>query len=201
MRASFAIMAHPDRAWMVDELSDALGVDHTVHWDRRGDRWETGSRAWSAADKRAKWHVVIQDDAILCDDFTDRVFSFLETRKSQPVSFYLGAGRPRQVDVLRAISQAGDADALEMNQLIWGVCVALPRRFVTPMLMECSRGVPHYDTRMSQFFERRKIKTAYSWPSLVDHRDEPSLIYKNLATPRVAHRFAGSSRHWGTVPA
>lgn len=185
---------------MVNQLIESLDHEHTIHWDQGMDRWETGARAWHAARSEHEWHVVIQDDAILCDDFAERATEYLSRQEFQPVSFYLGSGRPRQNSVKRFIKEA-TGDTIIMPWMIWGVCVAIPYKQAQAMLHGCKDGIPNYDTRISQYFERRRIQTAYSWPSLVDHRDEPSLIHHGLRTKRVAHNFAGSSQHWGKVPA
>jgi hypothetical protein len=60
-------------------------------------------------------------------------------------------------------------------------------------------NIPNYDRRMSRFFELQKgISVWYTWPSLVDHADGPSLVKGRVGTDRararharVAHTFIG----------
>lgn len=194
MTVSLSIMAHRDRESMVTSLQASLSGDIPVAWDRGIDRWDTGVRAWQHFDPKATWHVVIQDDAVLATGFEQQIADFLCTQlPDHPVSFYLGAGRPRQHAVARQIRVADSINSpqIVLPWLLWGVCFALPTAHIPKVLEECSSGIPHYDSRISRYFERRKINTVYSWPSLADHRDEPSLVYENPSMKRVAHRFAG----------
>lgn len=189
MIASYAVMAHMKRIHMLNELLEGLPESTQVVYDQGNNRWDTGARAWATHDKSAQWHVVVQDDAIVCENFEERAESFLASANHNgPVSFYLGAGRPRQRSVIRQLHHA--TDRVKMPYLLWGVCFALPVHLIDQMLDECDKGIPNYDTRISRFFERRRIGTLYSWPSLVDHRDEESLTYSNLNIRRVAHWFA-----------
>lgn len=192
---SYAIMAHPQRAQMVDELEASLDHEHTVHWDEGNGRWETGERAWLSYDAGAKWHVVIQDDAVLCTDFAERCEDFLLSCPKGPASLYLGAGRPRQAEIVARLNRLDEIDdRIALPKLIWGVCLALPTDMIGPMLDACASGVPQYDGRMGLHFQRLGVPCVHSWPSLADHRDEDSIVHARVGCERVAHWFADNPR-------
>jgi len=75
MRLSVAIMAHPTRRDGALRVREALGGEIPIVYDTNPvpsaapeQRWATGRRAWEAYDPDADWHLVIQDDAIVCQD-------------------------------------------------------------------------------------------------------------------------------------
>src|SRR5690606_31733722 len=98
-------MAHPARRAWVTELHDQLGPVPAA-WDQRNNEWDTGARAWRLHDPDADWHLVLQDDAILCPNFADRLHATLAQAPTGPVSLYIGTGRPRQTQVQRALRDA-----------------------------------------------------------------------------------------------
>ena len=189
---SFSVMAHPARAAMVDDMS----VDFPVAWDDGGGVWDTAIRAWDLYDRSALWHVVIQDDAILCDDFVRRVEDFLNKESPEyPVSFYLGGGRPRQAEVHRILAEQDQDDGrVLLPWCLWGVAICLPTAHIAGVMDECDFfGPPQYDRRISGYYERRNINTVYSFPSLADHRDDVSLIHSSVGVDRRALWFIDGS--------
>lgn len=187
MNVSISIMAHPARRAWVTELRDQLGPV-PVAWDQRNNEWDTGARAWRLHDPDADWHLVLQDDAILCPNFADRLHTTLEQAPTGPVSLYIGTGRPRQTQVQRALR---DADgSITLPWLLWGVAIALPVAHIPAMLHACRTGHHEYDRRISRWYEQQRTPTWYPCPSLVDHRDEGSLLGHDHGTPRRAHALA-----------
>src|SRR5690606_32431577 len=76
LRLSAAIMAHPIRKEQVKELQAMLDRPVPVAWGPNPEpspdpqrRWATRRAAWELHDPTADWHLVIQDDAIVCQDF------------------------------------------------------------------------------------------------------------------------------------
>lgn len=192
---SYAIMAHPARAQMVEELRADLAVPCTQVWDEGAGRWDTGYRSWSCYDRAASWHVVLQDDAVLCENFAQRAEDFLmnEAGSDRPASFYLGTGRPRQSRLLPYLAVAQEP-AITMPWLIWGVALAVPTSMIDEMLEGCDMGIPNYDGRLQMYFENLRRPCTYSWPCLVDHRDEHSLVSGTVDIERRAHWFADNPR-------
>src|SRR5690606_5759806 len=94
VRVSVAVMAHPDRAGFVDELCGRLDRDPTVVWDEIGDVWHTGRRAMLAYDPDADYHLVIQDDAVVCRDLVagvEKALEYVERRRT--LNLYMGESK------------------------------------------------------------------------------------------------------------
>jgi hypothetical protein len=191
-------MAHPSRAHFVEELRVRLD-DAPVTWDEKNDRWDTGRRALLTYDPRCDWHLVVQDDALLCKDFLDGVKNALATVKRKcPVSFYTGKTRPYAREMSRYVTEATllDMHWLEMRGPLWGVALALPSSMIHELVSDVEEWeIPNYDIRMSEWFHRRGINCLYTLPSLADHRvgpQNPSLVPGRGSTlGRTAHCFLG----------
>lgn len=194
-KLSVSVMAHQARAHLVDELVDRLGVDaDRVTWDRRQDRWDTGRRAMLDHDPDSDWHMVIQDDAMVCRDLLPGLEAALDRVPAGAISCpYVGTRRPMTERVTRAVEEADRAQAswIVLQTLNWGVAIIVPTNTIAEMVAWCDRlTIPNYDKRVGQYYWRvRNWPTWYTHPSLVDHRDVPSLA--GHGPDRRAHRFAG----------
>ena len=203
---SIAMMAHPKREAMVKKILAQLDrEDVMVVWDKKGSRWDTGKRAMLAYDPACTHHVVIQDDIVPCRDlFAGLVAALEHVPDDVPVCGYVGRVRPSADMVVVAARRARATGAvwLTMHTLNWGPLIAVPTTVIPDMIAYCDRlkDVPNYDRRLSRFFElRQEVRIWYTWPSLVDHADGPSLVPGRIATDRnkrvntrVAHTFIGA---------
>ena len=196
VRLSVAMMAHPKRAAMVDDLLGRLDRPATAVWDELNDRHDTGIRAVEAYDPTCTHHLVIQDDVLPCRDLiagAERALAHVPD--GHPASFYLGRVQPFRRRVQQAVDQAaGDASWITMDGVYWGPAIAVPTASIED-LSAWYRGrsaarITNYDRRLSTWFEKRHLACWYSWPSLVDHRGDSSLVRASKAV-RTAHRFAG----------
>lgn len=191
------IMAHEKRRDFIPHLIEQLGVsDDDVIWDTDNDRWHTGKRAWDAIDRNADWGCVIQDDALVCRDFIAGMERGLERLSTDViVSPYVGTRRPMAHRVEAAVRTAIDHDAswIKMPSLNWGVAIILPTDIIDGMIPWCDRQTyPQYDRRVGRYvIDVKRMPTMCTWPSLVDHRDEQSLVGHGLG--RRAHRFIGEN--------
>lgn len=207
VRLSATIMAHPVRSGQVEELQADLDRPAQAVYDTKAvpspdprQRWATGKAAWESYDSSADWHMVIQDDAVVCQDFLAGFeVALTEIGTTGLVSAYTGTGRPDQANVKRAIK---DADRRSWNwlhtwSLNWGVAFAVPTSTI-PAMLEWSdrkaRETKNYDMRIGQYY--RDIigwRTWYTSPSLADHRDSESLVGHGQGGDRHAHRFLQGS--------
>lgn len=193
---SAAIMAHPSRAFHVEQLVDSLDEPVPVVWDRFNDKHDTGTRAMTSYDPRATHHLVVQDDAVPCRDLlagTERALRYVP--EGCPLSLYVGQVRPfaRAVRAAAAASDTDLASFLIMPELNWGVAVVLPTALIDELFDWYPSGrLNGYDARMGQWFRQRGIDCWYTWPSLVDHRDGPSLV--GHGEGRHAQQFLGPQR-------
>lgn len=192
---SVSVMAHPRRADLVNKLVARLGVDHgRVTWDQRGDRWDTGRRAWLDHDPDADWHLVVQDDALVCADLPDGLAKALDhVSEAAVVSLYVGTLRPARSATARLVAQARRERPswLVTSTLAWGVAIAAPTSSIPGMVAWCDQlTYPQYDRRIAAYYrDRLGWETWHTWPSLVDHHGGRSLI--GHAAGRRAHEFAG----------
>jgi len=195
IRVSVAIMAHPRRAAFVPELEATLDRAAKVVWDDGSNsRWGTGRRALAAYDPAATHHLVLQDDSVIPRDLVAGVEQMLaHAPQDVPVCLYVGKVRPYKEMVAEYVKRAEGASWLVMDRLNWGVAVILPVSMIEAVVAAGdSQTIPNYDSRMSTFFEAKGIDVWYPWPSLVDHRESPSLVPGRGHSGRVAHQFIGA---------
>lgn len=214
-RVSIAVCGHYRRAKQARELADRVGgrlaLDDGTHGELANhDRawalaveadeqvWQHALAAqWALDTYRDRWCVVLEDDAIVPDDFAEQAARVL-TGAHGLVSFYLGAERPVewQSRITRAVgvAEAMGASWIASRWLLWGVAVALPVTEATLMLQQVrERKYRPYDERLGAWARRSRIPVRYTWPSLVDHADGPTLIHHADGQPRDAPR-----RAWAT---
>jgi hypothetical protein len=171
---SYAIMAHPRRRHFVGFLKRQL-PQATVVWDKVHDPWDTGRRAMLAYDPKALWHVVVQDDAILCEGFTGQVERALDELDHGPAAFYMGqTGRFDGVSVRGMMEMAKESGErwIVASGPRWGPAVAVQTREIGAMIQhgDAVKRIRNYDLRMESYFQSIGRPCHYSAPSLVDHR-------------------------------
>jgi len=93
-------MAHEKRKDNVAKLMKQLknkNIKVDVSWDDRGDIWYNHDKSWRMTNDidRYEYHTIIQDDAVLCDNFLDNIYK--ELAKGYDVyNWYIGTARPLQ---------------------------------------------------------------------------------------------------------
>jgi len=195
---SVKVMAHPKREQFIPELVERLGIDASdVIWDNDDTRWHTGRRAWQAIDQDADWGMVVQDDALVCQDLIPGLEEALDhLPEVGVVSPYIGTRRPAANQVEQAVRDAKDADAswVKMPSLNWGVAIVLPTTIINGMIRWCNQQrYPQYDRRIGRYaIDVERLNTWCPWPSLVDHRDGDSLVGHGKG--RKAHLFVGEDK-------
>src|SRR5690606_7028895 len=165
VRLSAAIMAHPVRAAEAESVQAALDRPVPIVYDRVAtpskdprQRWANGSRAWEAHDSSADWHLVIQDDALVCEDLLaglERALAVLGPEGL--VSAFTGHGRPEHTHVRKSWRHAVDKGHAWMStrSLCWGVAIVAPVRTIPDMLAWCSapeRQGMTYDMRIGRYY-------------------------------------------------
>ncbi len=209
MKISYAIMAHPRRGNWVQGLASAL-PEAKVVWDQKNILWDTGRRSLLAYAPDADYHVVVQDDAILCHNFPEACYRALCHVPQLPVGLYLGQPKPHGDLVTKAFERAlaEKTSWIEMQGPWWGVGIAIPTLDI-PALVAWGdlQQMTRYDRRIATWYAQQEKRCWYCLPSLVDHRREtgnPSLV-PGHAGDRWARLFVGSdsdAHHidWSTPP-
>jgi hypothetical protein len=159
------------------------------------NEWKTGKSALLHHDPNADWHVVLQDDAIISDTFYPNLENALSSRKSL-VSLYLGKTRPHQDKILKYVNfcRYRQANWLVANDLFWGVGIAIPQELIGRVIEVAETVKVNYDHRIGYYFHLHQLPVYYTYPSLVDHADNGSLIPghdERADGERKAHSFVG----------
>lgn len=150
--------------------------------------------------------VVVEDDAIPCDEFREQLSAALDVCPTNVASLYLGRLRPVawQDFIRQAVAQADSENAcwITSDAVIHAVCLAIrgPDR-VEAMLNWTSKHYRPIDQRISAWCRQFGHETAYSFPSLIEHDDDlPTTVVERADREerekgRVAWRF-GSRDRW-----
>lgn len=209
MNISVSVMAHPKRKAQAEQLKSLLlsspFKDVSVSYDgvnagSHQEEWDNGKRSLLAGVGKGDWHLVVQDDAILCPNFYENVVGAIDKVPSKSlISLYTGTARPLGKRVKTAVDKAYHATWLQYWLLLWGVGIALPSTHIEPLLEFVDDREEPYDTRIGIFYQRNRLPIYYTMPSLVDHDDDLGTLIPGHGTEpgaRVAHRLATGLVAW-----
>lgn len=192
-----AIVAHPRRRRHLDELALMTNAEAVVVDDDDYGCEVNHLRAWEwLAGGTCPWSVVIEDDALPVERFRYQLHAALKVAPTPIVSLYLGRVRPPhwQASVSQAVGRTmlKDACFLLAPALLHGVGYAIRTALVPDLLAEVPALVPGLpiDEAISTWARQRGYQISYTWPSLVDHRDEPSVTTHQDGQPRRSGRVA-----------
>lgn len=180
---AIAVVAHPRRYEMARELANLVGAE-CVSWDdAQIGCAENQRRAWEYLKNGDpdSWSVVLEDDAQPVAEFRNQLKMALARAPSPVVSLYLGRGRPPhwQTSIARVIADdpqnPRDPNWVVGTHLLNHVGVAMKTHLIADMLHFVGDKEP-MDENISDWATRRKIKVSYTRPSLVDHRDTPTMM-------------------------
>ena len=85
MKISIAVMMHPSREKYKDYLKSKLG-DVPFSIDEGIGLRANSKRTWLMYDKTADFHIVVQDDALVCGNFREKVIEIRIPLRRRPVS-------------------------------------------------------------------------------------------------------------------
>ena len=193
-----AVIGHTDRESQARSL--AASLDATLYLDDGSlGEWANHRRALEAGTDSSHL-LLLQDDALPVPSFLDAAQQAIKERPDSLISFYLGTTRPQANLVQSAVDRAirNDARWIEHNTLWWGVAIAIPATDLPALLSFCDTRDEPYDFRIGAFYRTSRRPVLYTWPSLVDHDDGPSLVGHFTRRPRKAHR-TGIPTGSGTV--
>jgi hypothetical protein len=192
------VVGHPARLAAAAQLAATLDAHLVVDEHQHGE-WPTHARALTwAADQSATHALVVQDDAVPVPNLVEHTAAAVDAYPDGPIGLYVGRGCPRPAQVERAVREADEVGAswLEANTLLWGVATVLPVQDLPPLLAWCQRVRLPYDQRLGSWYRNQQRPVRYTWPSLVDHADWPSLTGGQARRPaRIAWR-TGAPTSW-----
>jgi GR25 family glycosyltransferase involved in LPS biosynthesis len=190
------IVGHVQREEMATKLYDEVGADflsidpgglgclanHLNVW-----RWH--------ADSSCDFAVTLEDDAVPIGDFRHQLAAALAVAPTPLVSLYLGRGYIGDSRLSAWVRRAEAVDAhwlLGEWRVLHAVGLAVRWELVTSLTMALARrNRTPVDGAISQWARRDRHEVAYTMPSLVDHRDESSLVMRHRRAPRTAWRVGG----------
>jgi hypothetical protein len=184
-------MGHPKRREFIESMDKALGEKVPISIDIGFGLWENCKRAWLLYDKDADYHVVLQDDAIICKDFKKKAEQFISkyNKEKRAFNFYFG----RRVSMNKNILAEGITNGyIILPKNMWGVAICLPTSEIKSMIEKCDTmtHIPQDDTRIGRYLSGKKFNIIYPMPSLIDHRsDLESLVGNALSNGRRAYKF------------
>lgn len=204
LNISFVVVGDYRRLDLATRLAKDIGCSLALDVDHRWGPGINHIRAWVLGNTTTcDWVCVIEDDAILCDDFVKQAEQALMTAPSPLVSFYLGTSYPphrvkiAESELSRSIDE--DRDWVTLATLNHAVCVALRQDYVSDMIDYVAKrpGVP-IDDAISEWALMKHVPVNYPVDSLVDHLDSEPVISANdrgdstaRTLPRRAMRFRG----------
>jgi hypothetical protein len=191
-----AVVAHTSRQEQANRLTQQINADYLTTDDgtlgARGNHLHAWK--WLADNNTQPWSLVLEDDAQPVDDFHNQLEATINARPNhngQPInilSLYLGTGHPRtkQPHIKKAITKAQTADAhwiidADTNH---AVALAIHTPLLPDMLNTLHRTRWEIDRAISQWARRKHHRIAYTYPSLVDHRDDPPTTTHNRTHTR-----------------
>jgi hypothetical protein len=194
IKLSISIMAHPSRSDFFPGIKEKLG-DVPFAIDQNNNLLENCKAAWRLYNPSADFHVVIQDDGIICNNFKERAEKFITEREAERAlnnwaatcyNFYCRAFYP--LDKMAEFEKQG---YLYEGYNRGGVAICLPTNQIESMLKYYDT-LPslHDDVRISQWLATSKFRMCFAIPSLVDHDDHnPSLAGSKPVIFRKAYSF------------
>lgn len=191
---AIGIVAHVDRIDMAHELSESVGA-RVVNPDD-GTLGPLGNHTFmhNRLAMEHGWSVILEDDAIPLNSFADDLDWVLTHAKEPIVSLYLGTGFPGNWQPRIEQALVTDPCWVKCDRLLHAVGYAVApelKGHVAQWMGKCLRTrVPIApEDAISTWAHRLKIPVLYTNPSLVDHRDGPTVV-----TPRQRGNFRGSGR-------
>lgn len=228
MKIHIGIVGHHSREQQAKELAQTVDADY-LRIDRE-DRPSIAARIAACATGHLDvlehlrkqlpstdgWVVVLEDDVTPVPDFRAVLAEALQHAPTGLVGLYLGSGNPSGA-VQRSI---GSVINTQLAWLVGDYFISSPgyavhRSSLLDLLVDClnedrSVELPLRINRWAQFAAGGVgLKTSYTCPSLVDHRDDDSVVYPGVPQterrklPRKAHRFGPASTYdtaWAQLP-
>lgn len=129
--------------------------------------WASARRAWQMA--TGEHHLVVQEDAVLCQGFVGAAKMLLALRPGRVLSFYLATGATD-------LARQRKVHWVELRQILTGLAVAMPGELALEFVRWADEREPsepgwgpHDDSRLQTFYRERGIRVLVPAPCLVQH--------------------------------
>lgn len=170
---SVSIMACKEREHYIPYLKKQLG-DVPVSMDE-GDKgiWNNCKDSWLLHDPSKEWHIVLQDDSIVPDDFhkhTTELFNKLGG-KDYVVSLYAGYRLEKRIERARSKNQ----DNVIFHRILNENALAIRTKHIDSMIKYSDMRQATTDRYIQSWARNNNLMMYYPIPSLINHRDDRSV--------------------------
>jgi hypothetical protein len=180
VRISTAIMTHPRRRRQAEALARRCAdLNPVVVLDPEPDAAPSALRsarlAWDAAEPAATHHLVLQDDAVPCPGFGTRLTAAVEAQPDAALALFVSWGSRLSYAVrLAALCGFGWTEVVE--RYMPTVALVMPAGAARDMasFLRTADGTDD-DEAVLRYLSQVGLPAYAAVPSLVDHRDLPSL--------------------------
>lgn len=192
MNTITVVTAHTSRLAAAEQLCDTLDATMFLDDGTLGEPGNTRAALQWAEQQDGTHAIVIQDDAQPVDGFLNLAHAAINERPDRIISYYLGTGRPVQQSIAAMVGKA-DADGalwIDTTRLYWGVAWSIPTDLLHNLnrWLDARRDTPT-DTEVGHWARFNRAPCTHTWPCLVDHADNGSLIHDRVEQ-RKAWRIA-----------
>ncbi|MCM7668153.1 hypothetical protein M8S60_00550 [Enterobacter asburiae] len=188
-QVKYVVVGHHYRYASAELLAGELGAHLLIDEGNHGANWNHRRAIEWAAEQPCRV-VVLEDDALPVEGFTEKVTDWLTRFPDDMLSFYLGTGRPpqyqKEIAGMLVESDRVNSDYLILSKLIHGVCYSPPQGRLARMLSTWNKTLAA-DYAVGEAFGGRVIYPCYS---LVDHADLPTVERHPDNEPRTERRRA-----------
>lgn len=152
-------------------------------FEKRGP-WHTGRRAWHMGrSARCTHHMVLQDDALLCDGFFEQAVQAISALPDECISFFAWRGSAQQA------ADEGNHWVAHKDHIL-GLALVMPTAWIGTWLQWCADnvwpGCKHDDTRLLTWLISETKQVYFTVPSLVEHLGVKSVTGNNPPIRRTA---------------
>lgn len=184
------IVAHTARLETLNVLLGLAEPDLVSYDDGTLGATRNHRRTWeellALAYNADEWVLVLEDDAMVGPKFRHQVERALEYAPTEVVSLYLGRKRPShlqsRLQSAVQIAEREDAHWILHESPVFGVAVAMRAKLIEDMLSHTKFLRMPFDDAIGRWCRESGPygrAAAFTWPSLVDHADGPSVIKRH----------------------
>ncbi|EPZ6091164.1 hypothetical protein ACXHH8_000845 [Enterobacter roggenkampii] len=185
----FVVVGHHSRLGHAQRLAALLDAYLLIDDDNHGANWNHRRAIEWAAEQPCRV-VVLEEDALPMQGFTDKVTEWLVRFPDDMLSFYLGTGRPPQyqMQIAERLINADKvrSDFIMLQRLIHGVCYSIPPQSISRVLSQWDSSKPA-DYAVGDAYGGAVVYPCYS---LVDHADGEPVERHPDSAPRTERRRA-----------
>jgi hypothetical protein len=183
-------MMHPSRKEYLPYLKSKLG-DVPVAMDEGCGLIQNCKNAWLLHDPTADYHVVIQDDCIVCDDFYIRAIAHLDNANGLPASFFYSQSKFYN----KFKKERVETGAIIKKAIYGGLAICLPVKLIPEMLAFYDKQkIPFDDHRIGLFCMSKKLNIYNPFPCLIDHRQGHMSVFTGRKSEASAAEYIDAGK-------